>query len=108
MHPLRDGLNFFQKEIFKLQRLAENMRTGGTESRQVRSQLAAIDDLSLTIGKQLFEQSKLATSRPLQEANAIRARNQKLSKDFRTLQQQFLEVKESTMRKLEAYNVPDR
>jgi hypothetical protein len=92
---LASGLQQFQQQCVELQRMVIAMKADSAASGRLFTQLALVDEMSARLGLALSEGSSVVTQQ-------FRARHAKLHKDYRTVNQQFAEVKALAASKVQA------
>ena len=89
----------FQQGVLKLQRMADMInRTPNVNHSSLHSQIDYLTNQSNRIEQFLLE------NEPIDSDRTTRSRHEKLSKDFWNLHQQFQDVKEDGLRKLQVSN----
>lgn len=92
---LASGLQQFQQQCVELQRMVIAMKADAAASGRLFTQLALVDEMSARLGLALSEGSSVV-------AQQFRARHAKLHKDYRTMNEEFAEVKALAASKVQA------
>ena len=95
----------FQHKITQIKRRVDALdRSFNRENsiREIREDLLVGNDFSTRISHFLLEQARICELLPKEEIGPAKAKFQKISKDFRSIQQDFSIVKDLANKKIEA------
>mmetsp|Transcript_16648 Transcript_16648/g.33969 ORF Transcript_16648/g.33969 Transcript_16648/m.33969 type:complete len:237 (+) Transcript_16648:160-870(+) len=96
------GLQEYQQQVVNLQRQVHLMDRQRDGVQQVRALMRNLDEFSSHLAKSLSCFEREIETRPRGEIGVLRARHQKLQKDFRMVHQQYTDIQTLATIKLEA------